>query len=198
MGRWRTRASLRVQSQALLCLAAHCGTGRGTACLHGPLEHPHPPPPPHSPSGSVRHSCVTWTCASYHFHFSSPCFLAHSDPKGPSHSATCGSYASLKQWVAACLGMPLSLGKAGSIPVTPGLLRTYWELFFSLLLTLRSLLPSPSSFSEPSDSLPWRWKMQSFLLKLAFWRVSPSMATTLTFYILQGFILYTAFRYSIS
>lgn len=76
-----------------------------------------PPSPPHSPSGSVRHSCVTLTCASYHFHFSSPCFLAHSDPKGPSHSATCGSYASLKQWVAACLGMPLSLGKAGSIPV---------------------------------------------------------------------------------
>lgn len=115
VGRWRTRAS--VQSQALLCLAAHCSTGRGTACLHGPLEHLHPPPPPHPPSGSVRHSCVTWTCASYHFHFSSPCFLAHSDPKGPSHFATCGSYASLKQWVAACLGMPLSLGKAGSIQV---------------------------------------------------------------------------------
>lgn len=33
--------------------------------------------------------------------------------------------------------------------------------------------------------------MQSFLLKLAVWRVSPSMATALTSYILQGFILYT-------
>lgn len=55
-------------------------------------------PTPAAPSFQfVRHSRVTLTCASYHFHFSSPCFLAHSDPKGPSHSATWGSYASLKQ-----------------------------------------------------------------------------------------------------
>lgn len=189
MGRWRTHASLRVQSQALLCLAVHCGTGRGTVCLHGPLDHPHPPPPPHSPSGSVRHSCVTLTCASYHFHFSSPCFLTHSDPKGPSHSATWRILRILRifEAVGGCLSGDAFVSRKGWLnpsPITPGLLRTYWELFFSLLLTLRSLSPSPSSFLEPSDSLPWRWKMQSFLLKLAIWRVSPSMATALTSYVL--------------